>query len=42
MAAKPGALADRAAWEARIAPLGIGPDTEVLVHDANRQIFLSL
>src|SRR5271166_4865592 len=28
MAAKPGALTDRAAWEAWIAPLGIGPDTE--------------
>src|SRR5271157_1120605 len=38
MAAKPGALADRAAWEAWIAPLGIGPDTEVLVYDANRQL----
>ena len=38
MAAKPGALADRAAWEAWIAPLGIGPETEVLVYDANRQL----
>jgi thiosulfate/3-mercaptopyruvate sulfurtransferase len=38
MAAKPGALTDRAAWEAWIAPLGIGPDTEVLVYDANRQL----
>jgi thiosulfate/3-mercaptopyruvate sulfurtransferase len=31
-------LADRAAWEAWIAPLGIGPETEVLVYDANRQL----
>ncbi|MGA9923451.1 MAG: rhodanese-like domain-containing protein, partial [Isosphaeraceae bacterium] len=38
MAAKPGALTDRATWEAWIAPLGIGPDTEVLVYDANRQL----
>ncbi len=38
MAAKPGVLTDRAAWEAWIAPLGIGPDTEVLVYDANRQL----
>jgi thiosulfate/3-mercaptopyruvate sulfurtransferase len=38
IAAKPGALTDRAAWEAWIAPLGIGPDTEVLVYDANRQL----
>jgi thiosulfate/3-mercaptopyruvate sulfurtransferase len=38
MAAKPGALTDRAAWEAWIAPLGIGPDTEVLVYDSKRQL----
>ena len=38
MAAKPGSLTDRAAWEAWIAPLGIGPDTEVLVYDANHQL----
>jgi len=38
MAAKPGALTDRAAWEAWIAPLGIGPDTRVLVYDAHRQL----
>ena len=38
MAAKPGGLADRAAWESWIAPLGIGPETEVLVYDANRQL----
>jgi thiosulfate/3-mercaptopyruvate sulfurtransferase len=38
MAAKPGALTDRAMWEAWVAPLGIGPETEVLVYDANRQL----
>lgn len=38
MAAKPGALADRAAWEKWLAPLGIGPKTRVLVYDANRQL----
>jgi thiosulfate/3-mercaptopyruvate sulfurtransferase len=38
MAGKPGALTDRAAWESWIAPLGIGPETEVLVYDANRQL----
>ncbi len=38
MAAKPGALTDRAAWEAWIRPLGIGPETKVLVYDANRQL----
>lgn len=38
MAAKPGALNDRVAWERWAAPLGIGPDTEVLIYDANRQL----
>lgn len=38
MAAKPGALADRAAWEPWIEPLGIGPATDVVVYDANRQL----
>jgi thiosulfate/3-mercaptopyruvate sulfurtransferase len=38
LAARPGALTDRAAWEAWIAPLGIGSDTEVLIYDANRQL----
>jgi thiosulfate/3-mercaptopyruvate sulfurtransferase len=38
MAAKPGVLTDRAAWEAWMAPLGIRPETEVLVYDANRQL----
>jgi thiosulfate/3-mercaptopyruvate sulfurtransferase len=38
LSAKPGALADRKAWDAWIAPLGIGPETDVLVYDANRQL----
>jgi thiosulfate/3-mercaptopyruvate sulfurtransferase len=38
LAAKPGALVDCAVWEAWIAPLGIGPDTEVLIYDSNRQL----
>ena len=38
LAAKPGALNDRGAWEAWIAPLGIGEDTEVVVYDASRQL----
>jgi thiosulfate/3-mercaptopyruvate sulfurtransferase len=38
MAARPGALTDRTAWEAWIRPLGIGPETKVLVYDANRQL----
>jgi thiosulfate/3-mercaptopyruvate sulfurtransferase len=38
LAAKPGALTSRAAWEAWITPLGIGPETEVFVYDANRQL----
>jgi thiosulfate/3-mercaptopyruvate sulfurtransferase len=38
MAAKPGGLSDRAAWEAWIAPLGISPATTVLVYDGNRQL----
>jgi thiosulfate/3-mercaptopyruvate sulfurtransferase len=38
MAAKPGALTDRAAWETWLAPLGIGPETTVLLYDANRQL----
>jgi thiosulfate/3-mercaptopyruvate sulfurtransferase len=38
MAAKPGALTDRAVWENWIAPLGIGPKTEVVVYDAKRQL----
>jgi thiosulfate/3-mercaptopyruvate sulfurtransferase len=38
MAARPGALTDRAAWEAWLAPMGITSDTKVLVYDANRQL----
>jgi thiosulfate/3-mercaptopyruvate sulfurtransferase len=38
LAARPGGLEDKAAWEALIAPLGITPETEVLVYDANRQL----
>src|SRR3954470_10775336 len=38
LAKKPGALGDRKAWEAWIAPLGIGPKTDVLIYDANRQL----
>jgi len=36
-AAKPGGLTDRAFWETWLARLGLGPETEVLVYDANRQ-----
>jgi thiosulfate/3-mercaptopyruvate sulfurtransferase len=38
LAARPGALIDRAAWEAWIGPLGITPQTEVLIYDAHRQL----
>ena len=38
LAARPGGLEDRDAWEALIAPLGIAPQSEVLVYDANRQL----
>jgi thiosulfate/3-mercaptopyruvate sulfurtransferase len=38
IAARPGGLTDRAAWEAWVAPLGIGPKTEVLIYDGNRQL----
>ncbi|SIO56014.1 thiosulfate/3-mercaptopyruvate sulfurtransferase [Singulisphaera sp. GP187] len=34
----PGVLTDRKAWESWLAPLGIGPKTDVLVYDANRQL----
>jgi thiosulfate/3-mercaptopyruvate sulfurtransferase len=37
MAARPGGLTDRAAWEAWLAPLGIAPGSEVLVYDDQRQ-----
>src|SRR4051812_43123361 len=38
LARRPGALADRDAWAAWIAPLGIGPDNEVRIYDASRQL----
>jgi thiosulfate/3-mercaptopyruvate sulfurtransferase len=38
MAAKPGALTDRTTWEKWIAPLGIGPKTDILIYDARRQL----
>ena len=38
LAARPGALTDKAAWESWVAPLGIGPETEVVVYDASRQL----
>jgi thiosulfate/3-mercaptopyruvate sulfurtransferase len=38
MAAQPGALTDRAAWEGWLAPLGISPETKVVVYDAKRQL----
>src|SRR5262245_47211843 len=37
LAARPGGLTDRAAWEAWLAPLGIDPGSEVLVYDDQRQ-----
>lgn len=38
LAAKPGGLVDKAAWEAWIAPLGLSPKTETLVYDGRRQL----
>jgi thiosulfate/3-mercaptopyruvate sulfurtransferase len=38
LTAKPGGLGDRVAWQSWIAPLGIGPDTEVLIADGGRQL----
>ncbi|WP_165221766.1 sulfurtransferase [Aquisphaera insulae] len=38
LAAKPGGLDDRDAWQAWLAPLSIAPDTEVLVYDGKRQL----
>lgn len=37
-AAQPGVLTDRESWETWIRPLGIGPETMVLVYDDNRQL----
>ncbi len=38
LAAKPGSLTDAKPWEAWIAPLGIGPDTEVVICDGEKQL----
>ncbi len=38
LAARPGALADRPVWETWMEPLGVGPETRVLVYDARRQL----
>lgn len=38
IAARPGGLADKAAWSKWIAPLGIGAADEVLVYDGDRQL----
>jgi thiosulfate/3-mercaptopyruvate sulfurtransferase len=37
LAGRPGGLRDQAAWEAWLAPLGLGPNTEVVVVDGDRQ-----
>jgi thiosulfate/3-mercaptopyruvate sulfurtransferase len=37
-AAQPGALDDSNGWSQRIAPLGIGPESEIVVYDADRQL----
>jgi thiosulfate/3-mercaptopyruvate sulfurtransferase len=38
LAARPDGLADRMAWEAWAAPLGLSPDAQVLVYDGKRQL----
>ena len=38
LAARPGGLEDKDAWEAWVTPLGITSQTEVLVYDAKRQL----
>ena len=38
LTAKPGGLSDREAWQSWIAPLGIAPETEVLIADGGRQL----
>jgi thiosulfate/3-mercaptopyruvate sulfurtransferase len=38
MTATPEAFQDRATWESWIKPLGIGPETEVLIIDGDRQL----
>lgn len=38
LTSKPGGFTNRDAWQAWVRPLGIGPDTEVLVYDGKRQL----
>jgi thiosulfate/3-mercaptopyruvate sulfurtransferase len=38
IAATPGALTDKTAWEAWVTSLGIDPEMDVLVYDGNRQL----
>jgi thiosulfate/3-mercaptopyruvate sulfurtransferase len=38
LAAQHGALNDRGVWESWIEPLGIGPQTRILIYDAHRQL----
>ena len=38
LASRPGGLTDRAAWEAWITPLAIGPKAEVLIFDGAKQL----
>ena len=38
LAAKPGSLTDQTAWDTWIKPLGIGPETEVVVYEGGRQL----
>jgi thiosulfate/3-mercaptopyruvate sulfurtransferase len=38
LAARSGGLTDRPSWDSWITPLGIGPDAQVLICDANRQL----
>jgi thiosulfate/3-mercaptopyruvate sulfurtransferase len=38
LASRPGGLTDRSAWETWIAPLGIGPKTEVVIFDGAKQL----
>ena len=38
LASKPGGLTDRESWQRWVAPLGIGPESEVIVIDGKRQL----
>ncbi len=38
LAARPGGLTDRAAWDAWLKPMGLEPGMSVLVYDSNRQL----